>query len=83
MVEIIRSFDIPILVDEAHGAFFHFHDQSPMSAMRAGVGIAATSIYKLEGALTQSSILNIKGNRVALREWLPLMKTASNRELYA
>jgi len=53
--------NIPVLVDEAHGAHIHFHPQLAKSAMQAGADMAATSIHKLGGSMTQSSILNVQG----------------------
>ncbi|WP_068774494.1 aminotransferase class I/II-fold pyridoxal phosphate-dependent enzyme [Paenibacillus sp. FJAT-26967] len=64
IVELVHSYDIPVLVDEAHGVLIHFHDKLPMSAMEAGADMAATSVHKLGGSLTQSSVLNIQGSRV-------------------
>ncbi|MFL0361845.1 aminotransferase class I/II-fold pyridoxal phosphate-dependent enzyme [Bacillus sp. PK3_68] len=60
IVEIAHSFNVPVLVDEAHGVHIHFHDELPMSAMQAGADMAATSVHKLGGSLTQSSVLNVK-----------------------
>ena len=60
IVELAHSYDIPVLVDEAHGVHIHFHDELPISAMQAGADMAATSVHKLGGSLTQSSILNVK-----------------------
>lgn len=60
IVEIAHQYHIPVLVDEAHGVHIHFHDDLPLSAMQAGADMAATSVHKLGGSLTQSSILNIK-----------------------
>lgn len=65
IVEIAHSYDIPVLVDEAHGVHIHFHDELPLSAMQAGADIAATSVHKLGGSLTQSSILNVKEGLVS------------------
>jgi arginine decarboxylase len=48
-----------VLVDEAHGVHIHFHEDLPMSAMQAGADMAATSVHKLGGSMTQSSVLNI------------------------
>ena len=67
IVEIAHSYDIPVLVDEAHGVHIHFHDDLPLSAMQAGADMAATSVHKLGGSMTQSSILNVKGNRVSYK----------------
>lgn len=59
IVELAHSFDVPVLVDEAHGVHIHFHENLPMSAMQAGADMAATSVHKLGGSMTQSSILNL------------------------
>ncbi len=55
---------IPVLVDEAHGAHLHFHEMLPPSAMQAGADLAAASIHKLGGSLTQSSVLHVRGDLV-------------------
>ncbi|TPG69144.1 aminotransferase class I/II-fold pyridoxal phosphate-dependent enzyme [Brevibacillus laterosporus] len=60
IVEISHEYNVPVLVDEAHGAHIHFHEDMPLSAMRAGADMAATSVHKLGGSLTQSSILNVR-----------------------
>lgn len=60
IVEITHRYEIPVLVDEAHGVHIHFHDRMPISAMQAGADMAATSVHKLGGSLTQSSVLNIR-----------------------
>ena len=60
IVELVHSYDIPVLVDEAHGVLIHFHEKLPMSAMQAGADMAATSVHKLGGSMTQSSVLNVR-----------------------
>jgi arginine decarboxylase len=60
IVDLVHSYAIPVLVDEAHGVHIHFHEQLPLSAMQAGADMAATSVHKLGGSLTQSSVLNVK-----------------------
>lgn len=65
IVKIAHSRNVPVLVDEAHGAHIHFHHELPLSAMEAGADMAATSVHKLGGSLTQSSILNLRGNLVS------------------
>jgi len=64
IVDLVHSYDIPVLVDEAHGVLIHFHDKLPMSAMQAGADMAATSVHKLGGSMTQSSVLNVRKGRV-------------------
>jgi len=64
IVDLVHSYNIPVLVDEAHGVLIHFHDQLPTSAMQAGADMAATSVHKLGGSLTQSSVLNVREGRI-------------------
>lgn len=45
------------LADEAHGTHFYFSDKLPVSAMEAGADMAAVSMHKSGGSLTQSSLL--------------------------
>lgn len=59
IVDLAHSYHVPVLVDEAHGVHIHFHEELPMSAMQAGADMAATSVHKLGGSMTQSSVLNI------------------------
>ncbi|WP_096199194.1 aminotransferase class I/II-fold pyridoxal phosphate-dependent enzyme [Bacillus sp. FJAT-45350] len=65
IVELAHSYSIPVLVDEAHGVHIHFHDELPLSAMQAGADMAATSVHKLGGSMTQSSVLNVKEGLVS------------------
>ncbi len=46
-----------VLVDEAHGTHLYFNEDLPMSGMAAGADLAAVSMHKSGGSLTQSSIL--------------------------
>ncbi|XEC96925.1 aminotransferase class I/II-fold pyridoxal phosphate-dependent enzyme [Paenibacillus tarimensis] len=64
IVDLVHSYDIPVLVDEAHGVLIHFHEKLPMSAMQAGADMSATSVHKLGGSMTQSSILNVRKGRI-------------------
>nr|WP_269757935.1 arginine decarboxylase [Thalassobacillus sp. C254] len=65
IVEIAHSYDVPVLVDEAHGVHIHFHESLPLSAMQAGADMAATSVHKLGGSMTQSSVLNVRKGLVS------------------
>jgi len=64
IVEVAHSYGKPVIVDEAHGAHLKFHPDLPLSAMEAGADISATSMHKLGGSLTQSSILLVKSDYV-------------------
>lgn len=53
-----------ILVDEAHGPHFHFHPGLPQPALRTGADAVAQGAHKIIGALTQASLLHIKGSAI-------------------
>ncbi len=57
IVEIAHAYGVKVLADEAHGAHFYFHEDLPMAAMHCGADMAAVSMHKTGGSLTQSSIL--------------------------
>jgi len=59
LTEMAHEAGMMVLVDEAHGAHLHFTDKLPLSAMDAGADMAAVSMHKSGGSLTQSSLLLI------------------------
>ena len=84
IVKIAHSYGVPVLVDEAHGVHIHFHEQLPISAMQAGADMAATSVHKLGGSMTQSSILNVKEGLVSaqrVQSILSMLTTTSTSYL--
>ncbi|MCD5415108.1 MAG: aminotransferase class I/II-fold pyridoxal phosphate-dependent enzyme [Clostridiales bacterium] len=80
ITKIAHSANMVVLVDEAHGAHIHFHDQLPASAMELGADLSALSLHKTGGSLTQSSILLLKKggiNHAKVKKSLNLMQTTS------
>ena len=57
IVRIAHEHGMLVLVDEAHGTHLSFSDKLPVSAMEAGADMAAVSMHKSGGSLTQSSLL--------------------------
>ena len=71
------------LADEAHGTHFYFGTGLPISAMEAGADMAAVSMHKSGGSLTQSSLLLI-GPKVQpgyVRQIINLTQTTSGSYL--
>ncbi|GBO52452.1 arginine decarboxylase [Pseudanabaena sp. lw0831] len=68
MVAIAHSFNVPLLVDAAHGAHQGFHPDLPISALQAGADLVVQSTHKVAGSLTQSSILHLQGDRIAVEQ---------------
>ncbi len=59
IVQLAHRHGMRCLVDEAHGTHFYFGENLPVSAMAAGADMAAVSMHKSGGSLTQSSLLLI------------------------
>lgn len=59
-----HSHNIPLIVDEAHGAHLGFHENLPRSALSQGVDISIQSTHKVLCSFTQSSMLHMSGNIV-------------------
>ena len=83
IVELAHEQDMLVLVDEAHGTHFYFSDELPLAAMDAGADMAAVSMHKSGGSLTQSSFL-LTGERVNadyVRQIINLSQTTSGSYL--
>ncbi|MCD8519412.1 MAG: aminotransferase class I/II-fold pyridoxal phosphate-dependent enzyme [Erysipelotrichaceae bacterium] len=57
IVDVAHHYGMKVLVDEAHGAHFSFHEDLPVSAMDANADMSSVSLHKTGGSLTQSSLL--------------------------
>ena len=71
------------LADEAHGTHLYFGENLPVSAMAAGADMAAVSMHKSGGSLTQSSLL-LTGKNVNpgyVRQIINLTQTTSGSYL--
>ena len=83
IVRIAHENNMLALVDEAHGTHFYFGENMPVSGMAAGADMAAVSMHKTGGSLTQSSILlcgsNINSDYV--RQVINLTQTTSGSYL--
>jgi arginine decarboxylase len=64
IAEIVHSYHIPLLVDEAHGAHFGFHPDLPPAALTLGADLTVQSTHKLLGSLTQSAMLHVKSDLI-------------------
>jgi arginine decarboxylase len=64
IAELVHGYELPLLVDEAHGAHFSFHPDLPPAALAAGADLTVQSTHKLLGALTQSAMLHVNSDRI-------------------
>ena len=83
IVRLAHEKDIRVLVDEAHGAHFYYGEGLPISAMAAGADMAAVSMHKTGGSLTQSSFLICRNtvNPGYVRQIINLTQTTSGSYL--
>ena len=79
IVKLAHEHNMLVIADEAHGTHFYFGEGLPVSAMAAGADMAAVSMHKSGGSLTQSSLL-LAGSRVNgdhVRQIINLTQTTS------
>lgn len=75
--EIAHSYNIPVIVDEAHGALLYIDKRS---AVLANADIVINSVHKTLPSLTQTAIIHINGNivnRDRVRKYLRVFQTSS------
>ena len=79
IVKMAHAAGMLCLADEAHGTHLYFGSGLPVSAMEAGVDMAAVSMHKSGGSLTQSSLLLTGPNVHAgyVRQIINLTQTTS------
>ena len=79
IVKTAHAAGMKVLVDEAHGTHLSFGEHLPVSGMAAGADMAAISMHKSGGSLTQSSILLASDSMNAeyVRQIINLTQTTS------
>lgn len=63
-INLAHSYEIPVLVDEAHGAHFILGEPFPTSALQLGADIVVQSAHKTLPAMTMGSYLHFNSSRV-------------------
>lgn len=67
MAKLTKGRRIPLLVDEAHGGHFAFHEQLPPDALSCGADGVVQSTHKVGGSLTQTSMLHVNSDLIDQR----------------
>ncbi|HLP23039.1 MAG TPA: aminotransferase class V-fold PLP-dependent enzyme [Microbacteriaceae bacterium] len=57
IAEVVHAAGKPLIVDEAWGSHFGFHEGLPVNAARLGADLVISSTHKAAGSLTQSAML--------------------------
>ncbi|MYL51615.1 aminotransferase class I/II-fold pyridoxal phosphate-dependent enzyme [Halobacillus litoralis] len=80
IAEVVHSWRIPLLVDEAHGVHFQLGTPFPKAALTAGADGVAQSAHKMAPAMTMASFLHVQGDRVDLNRihhYLQMLQSSS------
>jgi len=83
IVKLAHEHNMLVLADEAHGTHFYFGEGLPVPAIKAGADMAAVSMHKTGGSLTQSSFLLIgkSQDKSYVRQIINLNQTTSGSYL--
>lgn len=80
IAKIVHKYDLPFIVDEAHGAHFGFSDKFPKKALSLGADLVIESMHKMLPAYTQTAALHVMGDRVGcdvIKKYLSVFQTSS------
>ena len=80
LADIAHAHGIPLIVDEAHGAHFGFHEYFPVSAVSLGADIVIQSFHKTLPSLTQTAVMFRNGkltDRERLARFLGIYQSSS------
>jgi len=64
IIDAAHQAGLAVLVDEAHGAHFGFHEAVPVSALSLGADAVVQSTHKMLSALTMGAMLHVQGRRM-------------------
>ncbi|WP_313894780.1 aminotransferase class I/II-fold pyridoxal phosphate-dependent enzyme [Psychrobacillus sp.] len=80
IIALCHSKNIPVLVDEAHGAHFQANKGFPKSSLQYGADIAVQSAHKTLPALTMGSFLHINSDLIEVdkvNKYLRMLQSSS------
>lgn len=80
IAEEVHKYDIPLIVDEAHGAHLGLSDYWTMNSNEMGADIVIHSIHKTLPSLTQTALLHMNGNlidRERVKKYLSMLQSSS------
>lgn len=78
--DVVHEYGIPLIVDEAHGAHFHFGKEWPVSALDLGADVVVQSLHKTLPSFTQTAVLHWKKGYAdirAIEQYLQIFQTSS------
>lgn len=85
IAEVVHKFNIPLLVDEAHGAHFGFNNAFPKSSIQLGADIVVQSLHKTLPCFTQTAMVHINSrfvNKEQVKKYINIFQTTSPSYLF-
>ncbi|UQD50649.1 arginine decarboxylase [Bacillus methanolicus] len=80
IIRLAHRYDIPVLIDEAHGAHFIAGEPFPKSALQLGADIVVQSAHKTLPAMTMGSFLHFNSKFISqerLVQYLQIVQSSS------
>ncbi|MCI6859369.1 MAG: aminotransferase class I/II-fold pyridoxal phosphate-dependent enzyme [Eubacterium sp.] len=78
--KVLERYDIPLIVDEAHGGHLIFHEYFPKSAVECGADLVIQSTHKTLPSFTQTAVLHLCSELVSkerIEEMIDIYETSS------
>ena len=78
---VCKKYNVPLIVDEAHGCLWNFNKHLPETALKLGADAVVHSLHKTGGSMSQTSMLHISKdsclNEKNIEKALKLLHTTS------
>lgn len=78
---VCKKYNVPLIVDEAHGCLWNFSSKLPKSALHQGADAVVHSLHKTGGSMSQTSMLHVAKDSMInveiLERTLKLLHTTS------
>lgn len=78
---VCKKYNVPLVVDEAHGCLWNFNKHLPETALKLGADAVVHSLHKTGGSMSQTSMLHISKesilDEVSIEKALKLLHTTS------
>ena len=68
IAQVVHAYQLPLIVDEAHGAHFGFEAYFPETAVRQGADLVIQSLHKTLPSMTQTALLHIVGEEAPWKQ---------------
>ena len=79
--QVCKKYNVPLVVDEAHGCLWNFNKHLPETALKLGADVVVHSLHKTGGSMSQTSMLHVakdsKLDEKSIEKALKLLHTTS------